>query len=188
MVEYANQIMELGRNLFELLSEALGLDPNHLNDIDCGKGIVMLGHYYPPCPQSKLAIGTAKHADNDFLTVLLQDHIGGLQVFHQNRWVDVPPTPGALVINIGDLLQLITNDKFRSAEHRVLASGVGPRLSVACFFSTGLLPLLRLYGPIKELVSDENPPKYRETTIKEFAEHFNDKGLDGTSALLHFRL
>jgi isopenicillin N synthase-like dioxygenase len=39
--------------------------------------------------------------------VLLQDHIGGLQVLHENTWVDVSPVPGALVINIGDLLQVI---------------------------------------------------------------------------------
>ncbi|KAJ0483434.1 putative deacetoxyvindoline 4-hydroxylase [Helianthus annuus] len=50
-------------------------------------------------------MGTTKHTDTGFLTVLLQDDIGGLQILHQNQWVDVPPTPGALVINIGDLLQ-----------------------------------------------------------------------------------
>ncbi|KAK4706763.1 hypothetical protein R3W88_033672 [Solanum pinnatisectum] len=61
--------------------------------------------YYPVCPQPKLTIGTNKHSDNDFITVFLQDHIDGLQVLHQNQWVDVPPTRGALVINIADLMQ-----------------------------------------------------------------------------------
>ncbi|PQM40980.1 1-aminocyclopropane-1-carboxylate oxidase homolog 1-like [Prunus yedoensis var. nudiflora] len=133
-------------------------------------------------------MGASKHADNVFLTVLLQDHIGGLQVLHQNKWIDVPPMPGALVVNIGDLLQLLSNDRFKSVEHRVLANRVGPRVSVPCFFSTGMLPLERLYGPIKELLSEDNPPKYRETTIREYTAHFNDKGLDGTSALTHFKL
>ncbi|EXB45459.1 1-aminocyclopropane-1-carboxylate oxidase-1-like protein [Morus notabilis] len=50
-------------------------------------------------------MGISNHSDNDFLTVLLQDHIGGLQVLHDNQWYDVPPVPGALVVNIGDLLQ-----------------------------------------------------------------------------------
>ena len=103
---YKDEVMKLGFKLLELISEALGLKPDHLKDMDCAEGLAMLCHYYPPCPQPELTMGTTKHADNDFLTVLLQDHIGGLQVLHQDQWVDVPPMPGALVINIGDLLQV----------------------------------------------------------------------------------
>lgn len=188
IMEYSKQVMQLGYLLFELLSEALGLLPDHLKDMDCTKGLVMLSHYYPACPKPELTMGTTKHSDGDFLTVLLQDHIGGLQVLLDNQWVNVPPTPGALVINIGDLLQLISNDTFTSVEHRVLANFVGPRVSVACFFNTYLLPNPRPLGPIKEVLSEENPPKYRETTIREFFAHYNTKGSDGTSALLHFKI
>lgn len=105
LMEYSKHVMELGYELLELLSEALGLKPSHLKDMNCAEGLLLLCHYYPPCPQPELAIGTSRHSDNDFLTVLLQDHVGGLQVLHQNQWVDVPPTPGALVVNIGDLMQ-----------------------------------------------------------------------------------
>ncbi|VVA90209.1 unnamed protein product [Arabis nemorensis] len=189
MIEYSIQAMNLGEVLFELLSEALGLSPNHLNDMDCSKGLRMLCHYYPPCPEPDLTIGASKHSDSSFLTVLLPDQIEGLQVLRDGFWFDVPPVPGALIINVGDLLQLITNDKFISSEHRVLANrATEARVSVACFFTTGIRPNPRMYGPMRELVSEDNPAKYREITVKEFAAHRSSKGLDGTSDLLHFKI
>ncbi|KAJ0244921.1 1-aminocyclopropane-1-carboxylate oxidase 1 [Hirschfeldia incana] len=188
MIEYSKEVMKVGKLLFELLSEALGLNTNHLKDMDCANSLLLLGNYYPPCPQPDLTLGLTKHSDNSFLTVLLQDHIGGLQVFHDQYWVDVPSVPGALVVNAGDLLQLITNGKFISVEHRVLANVVGPRISVACFFSTYLMANPRVYGPIKELLSEQNPPIYRDTTITEYSKFYRSKGFDGTSGLLYLKI
>lgn len=84
--------------------------------------------------------------------------------------------------------QLISNDKFKSVEHRVLANSVGPRVSAASFFITRKVTPSKVYGPIKELLSEANPPKYRETTSTEYSSYFVSKGLNGTSALLNFRL
>ncbi|KEH41136.1 aminocyclopropanecarboxylate oxidase [Medicago truncatula] len=105
LVEYLNQVMKLGTILLELLSEALGLNPSYLIDIGCTESLSAFGHYYLACPEPELTLGTIKHADVDFITVLLQDHTGGLQVLHKDMWIDVPPLHEALVVNIGDLLQ-----------------------------------------------------------------------------------
>ncbi|KAI3703298.1 hypothetical protein L1987_73258 [Smallanthus sonchifolius] len=104
-IEYLSQVVKLGGLLFGLISEALDLKPNHLGDLDCDKGLLFVGHSYPACPHLDLAMGLAKHTYDSFLMVVLQNEIEGLQILHHNQWVDVPPTPGALVINIGDLLQ-----------------------------------------------------------------------------------
>ncbi|KAE8725920.1 1-aminocyclopropane-1-carboxylate oxidase-like protein 11 [Hibiscus syriacus] len=90
-----------------------------------------------------------------------------------------------------ELPHLISNGKFISVYHRVAAKSVGPRVSVAYFFRVILPPPnpLKIYGPIKELLSEENPPIYRDITIKDFVHYYYGEGLDApTRSLDHFRL
>jgi isopenicillin N synthase-like dioxygenase len=101
--------------------------------------------------------------------------------------VEVPAVAGALVVNVGDLLQLVSNDRFKSVEHRVVASSVGPRVSVACFFRTnGAAAAASVLAPI--VTDGDGKVRYRSTTVEELLRHSRAKGLDGTSALQHFRI
>ncbi|KAL2921400.1 1-aminocyclopropane-1-carboxylate oxidase-like protein 1, partial [Bienertia sinuspersici] len=153
-------------------------NPTQLKDINCDEELLLLGHYYPPCPEPDATIGFSKHADNDVLTILNQDQVGGLQVWHQNEWVDVPYVHGAL---------LITNDKIKSVYHRVAAKEVGPRVSLAAFFKPHASNS-RLYGPIKELLSEDKPAIYKETTVKDYFSRYYNRGQDGNHVLEEFKL
>lgn len=80
ILEYTSRIKELGMALLELLSEALGLESGYLRNKGCGEGLLFLGHYYPPCREPELTMGLSDHSNIGFVTILLQDHVGGLQV------------------------------------------------------------------------------------------------------------
>ncbi|CAI0430147.1 unnamed protein product [Linum tenue] len=181
VTEFSKEILSFADSLFGLLSEALGLSSNHLKELGCAEGVDVAYNYYPPCPQPELTLGATQHTDTAFIAMLVQDHIGGLQVLHQNHWVDVPPMSQGLVVNIGNLLQVMSNDKFTSVEHRVLLKGAGPRVTAIAFFGIGYTSNSRLYGPIEELLSESDPPKYKKTTIQDFVAGAYKQGLDGTS-------
>jgi len=193
--EYTRQVKRLGSTLLELLSEALGVRSGYLEEeAGCLDWILVGAHYYPACPEPHLTMGATTHSDYSFLTVLLQDAVGSgaLQVLVQEekegeegRWADVHAVPGALVVNIGDFLQLISNDRFKSVQHRVVSKKEGPRASVACFFQTyGAAAATKVCAPI--VFPDGTPPVYKSATVEELLVSFRAK--NGHATLDHFRL
>ncbi len=95
---------------------------------------------YPGSAPDGAAQGVGAHKDYGFLTLLLQDEVGGLQVEGPDgTFIDVPPLPGAFVINLGELLEVATNGYLKATNHRVVSPpGNRERFSVPFFYNPRL--------------------------------------------------
>jgi len=110
-------------------------------------------------------MGIHHHTDAGALTVLLQDDAGGLQVFRDGYWHDIPPVPGAFVINIGDMMQVWSNDLYKAAIHRGLPMRERARYSIPFFFNPAASTEV---GPLPTAVSKARPARYRSINWSDF--------------------
>jgi isopenicillin N synthase-like dioxygenase len=103
------------------------------------------------------SMGVHHHTDAGALTLLLQDDVPGLQIYLDGDWLPVDPVPGTLVVNIGDIAQVWSNDRYTAPLHRVVASRDRDRYSLPYFFN----PRYSCnYAPIPGLVTGQEPPHY----------------------------
>ncbi|KAL5772065.1 hypothetical protein ACOSQ2_011989 [Xanthoceras sorbifolium] len=122
--------------ILKLMAKALRMEPNDMKELFEEGFQAMRMNYYPPCPQPELVIGLNPHSDAVGLTILLQvNEMEGLQIRKDGMWVPVKPLPNAFIINIGDMLEIITNGIYRSVEHRATVNSSKERLSIATFYS-----------------------------------------------------
>ncbi|XVE96392.1 hypothetical protein REPUB_Repub02eG0217600 [Reevesia pubescens] len=168
---------KVGEDVMELLCEGLGLESNKFKDLSLSGERSFVGIYYPYCPQPDLALGRTPHTDPGKLSILLQNQVSRFQVIHGEEWVDVKPLQGSLLIVIADLLQIISNDEYKSVEHRVRAySWEEPKVTVVSFLNIGKWEESG-YGPLPELVSAEKPAGYRQITKADFHNLYIGKSL-----------
>lgn len=132
-------------------------------------------NYYPTCPRPERPadlsmaavghLGVNHHTDAGAITLLLQDEQPGLEVFHDGEWRLVEPRSDALVINIGDIVQVWSNDRYRAALHRGLVSADAERFSAPFFFNPAYSAV---YAPLPSTVAARQPPRYRPINWGEF--------------------
>ncbi|KAE8008953.1 hypothetical protein FH972_005411 [Carpinus fangiana] len=159
--EYAREVEKLAYKLLELISLSLGVPANRLNGYFKDQTSLLRLNHYPQCPFPHLALGVGRHKDAGALTVLAQDDVGGLEVRRKSdgEWIPVTPTPDAYIINVGDLFQVWSNDKYESVEHRVVVNSTKERFSIPFFFFPSHNTIVK---PLEELVNEQSPAKYRE--------------------------
>ncbi|GLJ35547.1 hypothetical protein SUGI_0714810 [Cryptomeria japonica] len=187
-IDFCKHMRDFGALVLTLLSEALNLAPDYLTEtINCMDRQIMMMNFYPPCPQPDLTLGTSIHSDMGSITVLLLDEVGGLQVKHNGDWVGVDPIHGAFVINIGDQLEILSNGRFKSVEHRAVTNDVAERVSIPTFFSL-LMEYHVKIGPIPHLLNSEKPPHYKEIGVYEYAKYYMNNSDHSKSCLEIVRL
>ncbi|KAE7997662.1 hypothetical protein FH972_002277 [Carpinus fangiana] len=117
-------------------------------------------NYYPKCPRPDLVLGVKPHADGSGITILLQDkEVEGLQFQKDNQWFKVPIISEALLINVGDQAEIMSNGIFKSPVHRVVTNSETERISLAvfCIPEPG-----KEIGPVDGLVNESSPRLYKK--------------------------
>ena len=135
--EYNAALEQAGHVLTRAVSLALGQPADHFDALVTPPEVLTKIIRYPaPSEDFPTDQGVGHHTDGGFLTLLHQDAVGGLEAEVYGTWVGVPALPGAFVVNIGELLQLVSNGYFRATLHRVVSPPKGvQRISIAYFFN-----------------------------------------------------
>ncbi|WJX46925.1 hypothetical protein P8452_33666 [Trifolium repens] len=183
---YSAELEKLAIKVIELMANALAINPKEMTEL-FNKGTQMLRvNYYPPCPQPEKVIGLKSHSDVGGLTILLQiSDIDGLQIRKDGQWIPVLPLPNAFIINLGDMLEIITNGIYPSIEHRATVNSEKERISLATFYGPDMQAML---APAPSLVTQERPAQFRRISV---VDHFNGyfaQELRGKSYLNEMRI
>jgi isopenicillin N synthase-like dioxygenase len=166
----------LAFELVEVIGGKLGMPPGALDACFRPDHTSFLRlNYYPPCPAparpSDLSparagpLGVNEHTDAGAVTLLLQDEQPGLEVLRDGAWHLVEPLRDALVVNIGDIVQVWSNDRYTAATHRGLVSAGAERFSAPFFFNPAYSTE---YAPLPSTVDAQHPPRYRPICWGEF--------------------
>jgi isopenicillin N synthase-like dioxygenase len=166
---------DLATRLMEAIAVGLGLAPDwFVRHLTADPTVLLRIFRYPPAEPEPDRWGVAEHTDYGLLTILAQDDHGGLQVRGRDGWIDVPAEPGALVCNIGDMLDRMTGGRYRSTPHRVRASTSGERLSFPFFFDPGWDAEVRplpLAGPEPD---DDAAHRWDGTSLRDLSGTYGD--------------
>ncbi|GAB2262231.1 hypothetical protein Droror1_Dr00003228 [Drosera rotundifolia] len=118
--EYGRHMSRLARTIFEAMISSLGIEfQRHENFLDESTGLFRVYRYPPGSVADEEVKGMEEHTDSSVLSILMPNEIAGLEFFKDDSWVLVEPVADSLIVNLGDMMQAISNDEFKSVKHRV---------------------------------------------------------------------
>ncbi|MFD2645926.1 isopenicillin N synthase family dioxygenase [Pseudomonas japonica] len=167
MLDYHAQALALGQNLLKVFALALEMPEDYFHDKFVKPMAQLRVLRYPPTPHREgQAIGAGEHTDFGWITMIAQDGAGGLEVKNAaGEWIAVTPIESALVVNVGDLMSLWTNDRYTATIHRVLNNGNQVRYSAAFFMDPDYKAKVTC---LPSCISHDNPRKYEPIVAGEY--------------------
>ncbi|XP_027337286.1 flavanone 3-dioxygenase 3-like [Abrus precatorius] len=187
--EYGREMRMVVSGLARAMSTTLGFEEHFIEKaFNLKSGFdVMAMNLYPPNAKSKGAVGLSEHTDPGFIITLVQEIDGGLQILtHKGKWINVYIPHHAILIQLGDHLEILTNGKYKSHIHRVIVGkNEVQRISVVGVHGPSLNKLI---SPSIEFVDEEHSQKYRGMTYKESLEANGDDEVDVQSSLEQVRV
>ncbi|CAN1173689.1 2-oxoglutarate-dependent dioxygenase 11 [Linum perenne] len=180
--QYSSELEKLVLTLLNYMAINLELEPEKLLSLfnDGTQGVRL--NYYPPCKESTKVMGVTPHSDPNGLTLLTQvnDDVQGLQIRKDGRWVPVVMIPGAFIVNVGDMFEMMSNGEYKSIEHRAVVNPEKERISIATFHSTSMKAMVE---PIPELINGKKHAKYQSISRDEYEKLLVSSKLDDEQPL-----
>ncbi|XP_024015634.1 gibberellin 2-beta-dioxygenase 4 [Eutrema salsugineum] len=180
---YVEAVKQLACEILDLMAEGLSVPPHTFSKLIRAvdsDSVLRLNHYpssdkirsstgakHSDVSLSLPRVGFGEHTDPQILTVLRSNGVGGLQVaFPDGWWVPVSPDPSAFCLNVGDLLQVMTNGRFISVRHRAVTTGHANRLSTVYFAGPSVHTKI---SPLSAIIAaGDQPPLYRTFTWADY--------------------
>ena len=180
VMEYFQAVHALGDKMLPAFAVALGMEADFFAPLFSDENHATLRMlHYPPTRQEDNDFGQGPHTDNSFLTILARMEVPGLAIrLPSGEWVAPPLIPGTFLVNIGNIMRRMSNDRFLSTPHGVIVDGAADRYSLAYFHSPNPYRMIEV---LPSCIDADNPPKYEAALyadlIMEFfsANYFHQK-------------
>ncbi|KAK8620922.1 hypothetical protein V6N13_067379 [Hibiscus sabdariffa] len=178
---YSKEAQKVAEEICANISLLMGMDKDGLQRSYGNTKQAMRMNYYPPCSRPDLVLGINRHSDPDIITLLLQDdEIPGLQIKHKDEWIPVKPIRNAIVVNVGDVMEILSNGMYKSIEHRAITDESKARLSLATF----MFPYDELeIGPMECAVDDHRPRMYGNMKYLDYLRYTLGRKMEGKAHL-----
>ena len=183
-----DQLYELSARIASGMALSLGLDADYFAPYHGMELSDLRMVHYPPYDEvvgasapervamEEIDHGFGAHVDYGFLAVLQQDEVGGLEVRNPaGEWIPAPHIPGAFLVNIGQMMQRWTNDRYRATWHRVQLPGAVDRYSIPFFFEPAYDAVI---APLDVCVDEDNPPRYEPVQFGPYVVDLFSKAYD----------
>jgi isopenicillin N synthase-like dioxygenase len=133
--EYGKHQTRVAKEIYKAMIENLEMNQEKSSlYMSTSSGILRVYRYPLMVAQNKSSLwGMDVHTDSSIISILNQDQVGGLQILKDDIWIDVIPIPNTLIVHLGDMMQAISNDEYKSVVHRVKANENKERISMGYF-------------------------------------------------------